>query len=52
MTTQAPRKQQPLPWFFEFYRSSVGRKWVMAISGIALLGFVFFHMFGNLHLYE
>jgi len=52
MTTQAPQKRRPLPWFFEFYGSNVGRKWVMAISGIVGLGFIFFHMFGNLHLYE
>jgi succinate dehydrogenase / fumarate reductase cytochrome b subunit len=51
-TTQSPRRSRPLPWFLEFYGSNVGRKWVMAISGIVGLGFVFFHMFGNLHLYE
>ena len=51
-TTQAPRKKRSLPWFLEFYNSNVGRKWVMAVSGIVGLGFLFFHMFGNLHLYE
>ena len=51
-TTEAPRTKRRLPWFLEFYNSNVGRKWVMAISGIVGLGFVFFHMFGNLHLYE
>lgn len=39
------------PWPVEFYRSAVGKKWVMAISGIVLLGFVLTHMIGNLKLY-
>jgi succinate dehydrogenase / fumarate reductase cytochrome b subunit len=35
-----------------FYRSAVGKKWVMAITGIFGLGFVFAHMVGNLHIFE
>lgn len=38
-------------WALELYRSGVGKKWVMAVTGIALLGYVFFHMLGNLKLY-
>jgi succinate dehydrogenase / fumarate reductase, cytochrome b subunit len=34
-----------------FWRSAVGKKWVMAVTGIMLLGFVLFHMLGNLKLY-
>jgi succinate dehydrogenase / fumarate reductase cytochrome b subunit len=34
------------------YQSAVGKKWVMGLTGIALLGFVVVHMLGNLHLYE
>lgn len=34
-----------------FWRSAVGKKWVMAVSGIILLGFVLAHMVGNLKLY-
>jgi succinate dehydrogenase / fumarate reductase cytochrome b subunit len=34
-----------------FWRSAVGKKWVMAVTGIMLLGFVFAHMVGNLKLY-
>ena len=45
-----PRK--PAPWPIEFYRSAVGKKWVMAITGIMLIGFVFFHMVGNLKIYS
>ena len=34
-----------------FWRSAVGKKWVMAVTGIMLLGFVFAHMIGNLKIY-
>ena len=34
-----------------FWRSAVGKKWVMALSGIVLLGFVLGHMVGNLKIY-
>jgi succinate dehydrogenase / fumarate reductase cytochrome b subunit len=44
-----PRRQgHPL---VNFWHSAVGKKWVMALSGIALLGFVLAHMVGNLKLY-
>jgi succinate dehydrogenase / fumarate reductase cytochrome b subunit len=36
----------------EFYRSSLGKKQVMAVTGFVLFGFVLFHMFGNLKVYE
>jgi len=32
----------------EFYRSAVGKKWVMAVTGIILLGFMLAHVIGNL----
>ena len=35
----------------DLYRSAVGKKWVMALTGIALMGFVLFHMIGNLKMY-
>jgi len=35
----------------DFWRSAVGKKWVMALSGIGLMGFVFAHMFGNLKMF-
>ena len=34
-----------------FWRSAVGKKWVMAITGIMLLGFVLAHMVGNLKVF-
>ena len=43
-----PRSRRPAPWPIEFYRSAVGKKWVMALTGIMLMGFVFLHMVGNL----
>jgi len=35
-----------------FYRSAVGKKALMAASGIVLFGFVLVHMLGNLKLYQ
>jgi succinate dehydrogenase / fumarate reductase cytochrome b subunit len=46
-----PRSRRPAPWPVEFYRSAVGKKWVMAVTGILLMGYVFFHMLGNLKVY-
>jgi succinate dehydrogenase / fumarate reductase, cytochrome b subunit len=34
-----------------FYRTAVGKKWVMGLTGLALMGFVLFHLIGNLKLY-
>ncbi len=44
------KREWPFP--LNIYQSSVGRKWVMALTGIGLLGFVIAHMVGNLHVYE
>ena len=35
----------------DFYRSAVGKKYVMAITGVIMMGFVFAHMVGNLKMY-
>ena len=32
-------------------RSSIGRKWIVAVTGVALLGFVIAHMLGNLQVF-
>jgi len=40
-----------MSWWFSFYRRSVGKKAVMASTGIILFGFVLVHMAGNLKLY-
>lgn len=46
----APAKRKPI--LVEFWSSAVGKKWVMAVTGILLLGFVFGHMLGNLKMYQ
>src|SRR5215475_12041148 len=40
-----------LPWPIAFYRSTVGKKWIMAVSGVVLMLFVLGHLIGNLKLY-
>src|SRR3984893_19567853 len=39
----------PLP--VRFYRSAVGKKWVMAITGVILMSFVLGHLLGNIKLF-
>jgi succinate dehydrogenase / fumarate reductase cytochrome b subunit len=61
-TAQGPQRSEPkpinpkpksnLPFFVGVFRSEVGRKWVMAITGALWLLFVMAHMIGNLHVYE
>ncbi len=46
------KSKRPLPFPLNIYQSAIGRKWVMAWTGVGLLGFVIFHMIGNLHIYE
>ena len=46
------KKARPLPFPLNIYQTAVGKKWVMALTGIGLLGFVLVHMIGNLHMYE
>lgn len=46
-----PRAKGTPPWPVAFYRSAVGKKWVMAVTGIMIMGFVFFHAIGNLKVY-
>ena len=50
----APVRPRGREWPFplNLYQSAVGRKWVMALTGIGLIGFVIVHMVGNLHVYE
>jgi len=46
-----PSGEKGKPWPIEFFSTAVGKKWVMALSGIGLMGFVFAHMVGNLKMY-
>lgn len=43
------KKRRPFP--LSLYQTAIGKKWVMAVTGIMLLGFVLAHMVGNLKLY-
>ena len=40
-----------MSWIANFYRSALGKKAVMAVTGVALFGFVLAHLVGNLKLY-
>jgi succinate dehydrogenase / fumarate reductase, cytochrome b subunit len=44
-------RSRTIPFALDFYRSAVGKKYVMAVSGIILMGYVFAHMVGNLKMY-
>jgi succinate dehydrogenase / fumarate reductase cytochrome b subunit len=45
-----PTPRRP-PFLITFYRSAIAKKWLMAISGIILLGYVLAHMAGNLKVF-
>ena len=47
---RVPGQRYPMA-ALNFYRSAVGKKMVMAVTGLILLGFVFIHMLGNLKVY-
>jgi succinate dehydrogenase / fumarate reductase cytochrome b subunit len=38
-------------WALEFYRSALGKKYVMAITGVIGMGYIFAHMIGNLKVF-
>lgn len=40
-----------MKWVANFYRSAIGKKAVMAVTGVILFGWIFLHMVGNLKLY-
>lgn len=40
-----------MTWLGNFYRSAIGKKAVMAATGLVLFGWIFAHMAGNLKLY-
>jgi succinate dehydrogenase / fumarate reductase cytochrome b subunit len=45
---QRPKKK---PFLLDLYSTAVGKKYVMAVTGIAMMGFVLAHMIGNLKMY-
>ncbi|MBM3717598.1 MAG: succinate dehydrogenase cytochrome b subunit [Actinobacteria bacterium] len=48
----AVRTRKKRPFLLDLYSTAVGKKYAMGISGIALMGFVLFHMIGNLKMYQ
>ena len=46
------KRRAELPFPLNIWQSAIGRKWVMAVTGIGLIGFVVAHMVGNFHVYE
>jgi succinate dehydrogenase cytochrome b subunit len=48
-TATTPRRRRP--FFVELYSTAVGKKYVMAVTGLIGVGFVVAHMIGNLKLY-
>ena len=49
--TAAKPPAKKKPFFADFYATAVGKKYVMAITGIVGIGFVIGHMIGNLKMY-
>jgi len=50
-TDAAPPGPRRAAWAVDLYRSAVGKKYVMAITGIVLMLYVLAHMLGNLKIY-
>ena len=48
---KAAKQNHAMGWVRGFVTSSIGAKYVMAASGIALVGFVLIHMIGNLQVF-
>ena len=49
-TVNRPARRGSVP-LADLFGSAVGKKWIMAVTGIGLMGFVFAHMVGNLKMY-
>ena len=49
--TAPPARSAASSSSLDLYSTAVGKKYVMAITGIALMGFVIAHMVGNLKMY-
>jgi succinate dehydrogenase / fumarate reductase cytochrome b subunit len=51
VTGTATAKKRRKLFLLDLYSTAVGKKYAMAISGIALMGYVFAHLIGNLKMY-
>jgi succinate dehydrogenase / fumarate reductase cytochrome b subunit len=52
VTGTATKTRKRKPFLLDLYSTAVGKKYVMGLTGIAMMGFVFFHMIGNLKMYQ
>ena len=51
VTGTANRSRKRKPFLLDLYSTALGKKYVMAITGIAMIGFIIAHMIGNLKMY-
>jgi succinate dehydrogenase / fumarate reductase cytochrome b subunit len=51
VTGTATKKKKRRPFLLDLYSTAVGKKYVMGATGIMMMGFVLFHMIGNLKMY-
>jgi succinate dehydrogenase / fumarate reductase, cytochrome b subunit len=47
----APPRTRQVAWAVDFYRSGIGKKYVMAVTGVILMLYVLAHLLGNLKIY-
>ena len=50
-STPQPTLRVASPWYLKFVQSTVGAKFIVALTGLALTTFVIFHMLGNLQVF-
>jgi succinate dehydrogenase / fumarate reductase cytochrome b subunit len=50
-TAVARAKKRRKPFLLDLYSTALGKKYVMALTGIGIIGFVVAHMIGNLKMY-
>src|ERR1017187_3347387 len=51
-STMSAAVVNPVGWAVRFYEAPIGKKAVMAITGVMLVGYVLAHMLGNLQIYS
>lgn len=51
VSATGPKARKRKPFLVDLYSTAVGKKYVMAITGLIGVGYVFVHMLGNLKMY-
>jgi len=51
VTGTATRSKKRKPFLLDLYSTALGKKYVMAITGIMMIGYIIAHMIGNLKMY-